>query len=138
PAAAALKAISEMEQIRFWSAQSQPLPEYAHWLAAANSHRDLYLQPARLAVLPKTEKLPEAGELLNLCLDRLAKANLHPFALDLTRAEYGLKVWRIFVPGLRHCWKRLAPGRLYDVPVKLGWLPQRLREDDLNPLGCPL
>jgi ribosomal protein S12 methylthiotransferase accessory factor len=45
-------------------------------------------------------------------------------------------VARVVVPGLRHFWRRLAPGRLYDVPVELGWLATPLTEDQLNPVSC--
>ena len=41
---------------------------------------------------------------------------------------------KVVVPGLRHIWRRLGPGRLYDVPVSLGDLRQPLAEDLLNPL----
>jgi hypothetical protein len=41
---------------------------------------------------------------------------------------------KVIVPGLRHFWARFAPGRLYDVPVRLGWLPQPLAEEQLNPI----
>ena len=41
----------------------------------------------------------------------------------------------MIAPGLRHFWARFAPGRLYDVPVELGWVPQRLQEDELNPVA---
>jgi ribosomal protein S12 methylthiotransferase accessory factor len=34
---------------------------------------------------------------------------------------------------LRHFWRRLAPGRLYDTPLALGWTDRRLGEDELNP-----
>ena len=44
-------------------------------------------------------------------------------------------VVKVIVPGLRHFWPRYAPGRLYDTPVKLGWLPAPIREDDLNPIA---
>jgi ribosomal protein S12 methylthiotransferase accessory factor len=44
-------------------------------------------------------------------------------------------VVKVVVPGLRHFWRRLAPGRLYDVPVKLGWLSAPLREEDMNPIS---
>jgi ribosomal protein S12 methylthiotransferase accessory factor len=30
-------------------------------------------------------------------------------------------------------WKRLGTGRLYDVPVSMGWLKEALTEDELNP-----
>ena len=35
--------------------------------------------------------------------------------------------------GLRHFYRRLGPGRLYDVPVKLGLLDRPLPEDELTP-----
>ena len=54
--------------------------------------------------------------------------------LDQTRSEIALPVVKVIVPGLRHFWSRFAPGRLYDVPVKLGWLPQPRTEDELNPI----
>jgi len=41
-------------------------------------------------------------------------------------------VVKVFVPGLRHFWPRFAPGRLYDVPVSMGWLAAPLTEDQLN------
>jgi ribosomal protein S12 methylthiotransferase accessory factor len=40
------------------------------------------------------------------------------------------------VPGLRHIWNRRAPGRLYDVPIKMGWLTEPLSEQALNPIRC--
>jgi ribosomal protein S12 methylthiotransferase accessory factor len=47
----------------------------------------------------------------------------------------GMPVVKVIVPGLRHFWPRFAPGRLYDVPVQLGWLPQPLSEAQLNPIA---
>jgi ribosomal protein S12 methylthiotransferase accessory factor len=44
-------------------------------------------------------------------------------------------VARVVVPGLRHFWRRLGPGRLYDVPVRLGWLAAPVAEAQLNPLS---
>jgi ribosomal protein S12 methylthiotransferase accessory factor len=38
------------------------------------------------------------------------------------------------MPGARHFWARLAPGRLYDVPQQMGWLRRKLREEELNPI----
>ncbi|MGX1544211.1 TOMM precursor leader peptide-binding protein [Streptomyces adustus] len=54
--------------------------------------------------------------------------------LDLTRPDIGLPVVRVVVPGLRPFWARLAPGRLYDVPVALGRLPRSTPYEDLNPV----
>jgi ribosomal protein S12 methylthiotransferase accessory factor len=46
----------------------------------------------------------------------------------------GLCAVKVVVPGLRHFWPRFGPGRLYDVPVRLGLLPAPLAEAELNPL----
>jgi oxazoline/thiazoline synthase len=54
--------------------------------------------------------------------------------LDQTRPEIGLPVVKVIVPGMRHFWARFAPGRLYDVPVQLGWLKQPRSEEELNPI----
>ncbi len=50
--------------------------------------------------------------------------------LDQTRPDIGLRVAKVIVPGMRHMWKRLGTGRLYDVPVSMGWLKEALTEDD--------
>ena len=53
--------------------------------------------------------------------------------LDQTRPDIGMPVVRVIVPGMRHFWARFAPGRLYDVPVDMGFRHQPLAEADLNP-----
>jgi ribosomal protein S12 methylthiotransferase accessory factor len=64
----------------------------------------------------------------------LARENgMEMLVLDQTRPDIGLNAVKVIVPGLRHFWKRLAPGRLYDAPVKLGWLKEPLTENQLNP-----
>ena len=59
---------------------------------------------------------------------------LEVLMLDQTRADVELNVVKVIVPGMRHFWKRLAPGRLYDVPVEMGWLAQRRTEQEMNPI----
>lgn len=54
--------------------------------------------------------------------------------LDQTRPDVGLPVAKVIVPGIRHFWTRFAPGRLYDIPVQLGWLSSPTPEEDLNPV----
>jgi oxazoline/thiazoline synthase len=43
-------------------------------------------------------------------------------------------VVKVVVPGLRHFWARFAPGRLFDVPVRLGRLATPTPYEDLNPV----
>ena len=54
--------------------------------------------------------------------------------LDQTRPDIGLPVVKVMVPGLRHFWARFAPGRLFDVPVRLGRIAAPTAYEDLNPL----
>jgi ribosomal protein S12 methylthiotransferase accessory factor len=68
------------------------------------------------------------------CVARAAARGLETLVLDQTRPDLGLCAVKVVVPGLRHFWPRLAPGRLYDVPVALGLLPAPLPEDRLNPV----
>jgi ribosomal protein S12 methylthiotransferase accessory factor len=56
-------------------------------------------------------------------------------ACDQTRADVGLPVVKAVVPGLRHFRERFAPGRLYDVPVDLGWRSHPTSEAELNPIA---
>ena len=66
---------------------------------------------------------------------RLAKREgLDFLVLDQTRPDIEVPVVRVIVPGLRHFYRRFAPGRLYNVPVKLGLRDRPLQEDEFNPL----
>jgi ribosomal protein S12 methylthiotransferase accessory factor len=67
------------------------------------------------------------------CLDTLAKAGLELIVQNQTRPDVGLCCIKTVVPGLRHMWRRLGPGRLYDVPVRMKWLETPLKEEALNP-----
>jgi bacteriocin biosynthesis cyclodehydratase domain-containing protein len=71
------------------------------------------------------------------CFQILEKLGMEILLLDQTRADIGLTVVKVIVPGLRHFWPRFAPGRLYDVPVRLGWLKKTIPEAKLNPIPMP-
>ena len=64
---------------------------------------------------------------------RAASAGLEALVVDQTRPDLGLSAVKVIVPGLRHFWPRFAPGRLYDIPARLGWT-RALTEADLNPV----
>ncbi len=67
------------------------------------------------------------------CEQLVRERGMEVLVLDLTRPDIGLPVARVVVPGLRHFWERFAPGRLYEVPVQLGWLERPRTEAELNP-----
>jgi ribosomal protein S12 methylthiotransferase accessory factor len=90
--------------------------------------------PARtLADFPSVHH-EDLREDVRLCVARAERAGLETLVLELTRPDLGLAVAKVVVPGLRHFWPRLAPGRLYDVPVRLGWREHPLAESQLNPV----
>jgi thiazole/oxazole-forming peptide maturase SagD family component len=68
------------------------------------------------------------------CVNLVKREGLDFLVLDQTRPDIEVPVARVIVPGLRHFYRRFAPGRLYDVPVKLGWIDRPVAESDLNPL----
>jgi oxazoline/thiazoline synthase len=68
------------------------------------------------------------------CVNIAKREGFDFLVLDQTRPDIEVPVARVIVPGLRHFYRRFAPGRLYDVPVKLGWIDRPVRESDLNPL----
>ena len=74
----------------------------------------------------------DTGEDLATCRRLLAAAGLEAFVLETTRAEIGVPAVRVVVPGMRPFRRRFAPGRLYDVPMALGWAAERPTERELD------
>jgi ribosomal protein S12 methylthiotransferase accessory factor YcaO len=68
------------------------------------------------------------------CQRAVENKGMEMLVLDQTRPDVKMPVVKVIVPGLRHFWARFAPGRLYDVPVEMGWLPKALAESELNPI----
>jgi oxazoline/thiazoline synthase len=68
------------------------------------------------------------------CVNLVKQAGLDFLVLDQTRPDIEVPVVRVIVPGLRHFYRRFGPGRLYDVPVKLGWRERPIAESELNPV----
>jgi ribosomal protein S12 methylthiotransferase accessory factor len=75
----------------------------------------------------------DTREQVSACVSLAKRAGLDFLVLDQTRPDVEVPVVRVIVPGLRHFYRRFAPGRLYDVPVKLGLRERPLSEDELNP-----
>ncbi len=62
------------------------------------------------------------------------RAGLDLLVLDQTRPDIKMPVVKVVAPGLRHFWPRFAPGRIFDVPVRLGRLTRRCGYSELNPI----
>jgi oxazoline/thiazoline synthase len=76
----------------------------------------------------------DTREQVTACVAIAERAGHDFLVLDQTRPDIGVPVVRVIVPGLRHFYRRFGPGRLYDVPVKLGWLDRPRSESELNPI----
>jgi oxazoline/thiazoline synthase len=70
---------------------------------------------------------------VNACVEITKRAGMDFLVLDQTRPDVEVPVVRVIVPGLRHFYKRFGPGRLYDVPVKLGLRDHPIPESELTP-----
>jgi bacteriocin biosynthesis cyclodehydratase domain-containing protein len=135
PRIAALKALAEAAQIWFWSRHGGASDELNEWLAKSNTKENSYLEPNDMRQPPSQEAL-SIEDSLKLCVTRAVRAGIEPVYVDMTRPETGVPVVRVIAPGLRHFWARFAPGRLYDVPLAMGWVAHKLEEQDLNPVPC--
>jgi ribosomal protein S12 methylthiotransferase accessory factor len=145
PRVALLRAVTEMNQMMSGLAHldgeksnSVDDRETVHWLQTATVANQPYLvpdeSPPRTASSYNHSWSDDVSEDIRMCQSLLSERGLELIVLDQTRPEIGLPVAKVVVPGLRHFWARFAPGRLYDVPVELGWIKERLAEDDLNPI----
>lgn len=82
---------------------------------------------------PGLEVHDNTRDQVNACVEIATRAGYDFLVLDQTRPDVQVPVVRVLVPGLRHFYRRFAPGRLYDVPVKLGLLDRPRLESELTP-----
>jgi bacteriocin biosynthesis cyclodehydratase domain-containing protein len=114
-------------------------PEHVHWWQTATLADQPYLagDPRVAASGPgrwhnhSTDDLAADIDVARFIVE---SHGMQLLVLDQTRPDVGLPVVKVIVPGLRHFWDRFAAGRLYDVPVALGWLDKPTGEPDLNPI----
>jgi thiazole/oxazole-forming peptide maturase SagD family component len=146
PQVALLRAITEVNQFLPCVSASNPdgstrylFPDQGarEWWQTSTVENQPYLVPDATVPAKTAVDYPQLAsddlmDDVNTCAKIAQRHDLEMLVLDQTRPDIGLSVVKVIVPGLRHFWRRLGPGRLYDVPVKLGWLEKPLREDQLN------
>ncbi|MEY2832389.1 MAG: hypothetical protein RLZZ574_1647 [Cyanobacteriota bacterium] len=113
--------------------------DVVNWWKTATLENQPYLVPDENTKPRLSSDYPQLGsdDLLKdvmTCVEIAKQNGMEMLVLDQTRPDVELNVVKVIVPGMRHFWARFGDGRLYDVPVKLGWLKEPLNENQLNPI----
>ena len=143
---ALLRAVCELNQFLNWldttTAQGQKSdinePICLKWFDQGRLEEHPWMEVAptmapRISADYATPRTADVRDDIEHCRTLVEEKGMELLALDQTRPDIGMPVARVIVPGMRHFWERFAPGRLFDVPVEMGWRELRLTEDDLNP-----
>ncbi len=144
PVLAVRRAMTELGQLLPAMAAAQHAPDAADpalltWWRDVRPPEHPYLLPSP-AETPRTmadyDYAPRDDLLddVQACAELAGEHGTELLVLEQTRPDIGLPVVKTVVPGLRHFWARLAPGRLFDVPVALGRLTRPTPVDQLNPI----
>ena len=141
-----LRAVTEMNQMLTNLPEEPPLgpgtpiddEETLEWLRSATVDNQPYLLPDAAADRRSAKSYPrswtdDVAEDIRMC-QALVEGRDEDVGSEPDAREIGLPVVKVIVPGLRHFWARYTPGRLYDVPVRLGWLSAPTPEEELNPI----
>ncbi len=144
PKIAMLRAVTEVNQFLAMLSQHQNKkelgnPDLEYWYKDATLANQPYLVPDQ-SIKPKVYAdypnyySSDLKQDVLTCIEIAANHGLETLVLDQTRPDIGLSVVKVIIPGLRHFWCRFAEGRLYDVPVQMGWILTPLKEEQLNPI----
>lgn len=110
-------------------------PATLEWLRTVTIEDEAWLAPSG-PLAPRSafsgEVTEDLADLVEELVAELADADLETLVVNQTRPDIDLAVVKVIVPGLRHFWRRTAPGRLFDVPVRLGWQTTATAEAQLN------
>ncbi|MEU8891932.1 TOMM precursor leader peptide-binding protein [Streptomyces sp. NPDC048442] len=114
-------------------------PATLRWWREATTAGQPYLapdgrQPARTVSDFSYERRPDLLDDLRYIEALVRRHGMELLVLDQTRPDIGVPVVRVIVPGLRTFWARFGPGRLHDVPVRLGRREKPIRYEELNPI----
>ncbi len=147
PHVAALRAVCELNQCLQWiqgpaghgSGAAVQDPMTRRWWRHGKLADHPYLAPSCGAVRGKSDyPVPDTMDTrdeVKHCQALVEARGMEFLVLDQTRPDIGMPVARVIIPGMRHFWERFAPGRLYDIPVSMGWRDSPLAEEQLNPVA---
>lgn len=140
---AALRAVCELNQCLSWlpngtDRNNRPKiddPIALHWWQTARLEDCKWLVPSentRTSTDYTMLDIEDMRDEIEHCRAIVEAKGLEFLVLNQTRPDIGMPVVRVIIPGLRHFWARFAPGRLYEVPVDMGWFKRGLEETELN------
>jgi oxazoline/thiazoline synthase len=132
PRIAIARALTEMNQY-LAEATAGEMPHFF----VGEPLKDAFLAPEASALVKtrgdySVSESVELREDLRTCVELASQRGLETLVLNQTRSDAGMRAVKVVVPGMRPWWARFAPGRLYDVPVEIGWQHARLSEEQLN------
>jgi len=145
PTIAVLRALTEVNQLglELDKVPDDQLDGDARlWLLEATLENQPYLAPDPTQPVKTAQDYPkrwgnDIRDDVMTCVEIVKAAGMETLVLDQTRPDIGLNVVKVIVPGMRHFWSRFGPGRLYDVPVRLGWRATPTSEPEMNPMAMP-
>jgi oxazoline/thiazoline synthase len=113
-------------------------PDARRWLAYATVANQPYLRPEAGERMRTAADFPfvhraDVRDDVEALARVFGRAGLELLVLDQTRPDVGIPVVKVLAPGIRPFWARFAPGRLFDVPVRLGRLDAPTPYERLNP-----
>ncbi len=145
PVIAMIRAIRELNQMMTHTTLDRPLSsenvhpgqkEFAKWVTKENLKDHPHLNPQNKKTFDlKNYTVFNSYDFLNYINELneiLNKKNLYSYWLNLSQININFFTVKVIVPGLRHFWNRLGPGRLYDVPVELGMISKPTPERQMN------
>jgi bacteriocin biosynthesis cyclodehydratase domain-containing protein len=138
------RAITEMNQKLDWTFWEREEKEILHpddmrmhqWLTYATTKNLPFLGQSKNRISASSYPKYQSTDLLKdlkHCQAILENAGMEVLMLDLSRPEINLSIVNMIVPGLRQVSANFAPGRIYDVPVKMGLLSTPKTENELYP-----
>lgn len=143
PRLALRRAVTEMAQLLPPDENSPELltadRDLSSWWHGATVENQPYLRadPAETPRTPDRYSFTAREDLredIELAETLVREHGMEMLVLDQTRPDVGLPVAKVIIPGMRHFWARFAPGRLFDIPVKLGRLDHPVPYEQINPV----
>ena len=138
-AVAVERAVIELNQLLPITLGDEPVEmdlRIKNWLDEESVVDNVYLSASDEIIdiqdIYPAQSFSNLNEVLQYLTMQFQKQSLDLYLLDLTQQDIAMPVVKMIAPSLRHYWRRTGPGRLYEVPVKMGWLSEPKTEDQLN------